>query len=370
MPRPRKLLNGDWQVRWQIAGRKSRKRNFKRKIDADRFATSVEHHMASGDYVDPSNARVIFDKLAWEWFSTTVALRASTRERDRGYLERYVLATFGGWQLAAVDFAATTRWVAELRTRGLAPATVVKAYQILGKVMTFAVKSRYLPRSPCQGVELPKVERTEMRFLSPDEIATLAEAMDPRYSAAVLLGAYAGLRAGELFGLRAERVDVMHRTVDVAEIVTEVKGALVFGPPKTKAGRRQVPIPLLVAEALDRQLAGGGPKERWVFPAPEGGPVRLGLWRRRFWVPATAAAGLEGLRIHDLRHTGVALWVAAKADPVDIARRAGHTSTSVVLDRYGHVNPQRRDAVTDALEEMARAAKPTPMAPVKQIRPQ
>ena len=132
----------------------------------------------------------------------------------------------------------------------------------------------------------------------------------------------------------------MHRTVDVAEIVTEVKGALVFGPPKTKAGRRRLPIPPLVAEALERQLDGGGPKDRWVFPAPEGGPVRLGLWRSRFLVPGDCGfAGLEGLRIHDLRHTGVALWVAAKADPVDIARRAGHTSTYVVLDRYGHVNP-------------------------------
>ncbi len=93
--------------------------------------------------------------------------------------------------MAAVDFTATTKWVAELTARGLAAATVVKAYQIVGKVMTFAVESRYLPSSPCQGVALPRVERTEIRFLSPDEIATLAEAMDPRYSADVLLGAHA-----------------------------------------------------------------------------------------------------------------------------------------------------------------------------------
>jgi integrase len=53
------------------------------------------------------------------------------------------------------------------------------------------------------------------------------------------------------------------------------------------------------------------------------------------WVPATRAAGLQGLRIHDLRHTAVALWIAAGATPKEVAVRAGHTSVSFTLDRYG-----------------------------------
>ena len=53
-------------------------------------------------------------------------------------------------------------------------------------------------------------------------------------------------------------------------------------------------------------------------------------------MPATKAAGLQGLRIHDLRHTAVALWIAAGATPKEVAVRAGHTSVSFTLDRYGH----------------------------------
>ena len=48
-------------------------------------------------------------------------------------------------------------------------------------------------------------------------------------------------------------------------------------------------------------------------------------------------AGLDGLRIHDLRHTAVALWIAAGANPKEVAARAGHTSVSFTLDRYGHL---------------------------------
>ena len=72
--------------------------------------------------------------------------------------------------------------------------------------------------------------------------------------------------------------------------------------------------------------------------------------------PAAAAAGLDGLRPHDLRHTAVALWIAAGASPREIAARAGHTSVVTVLDRYGHLLPELDDRLRDRLDEMFVAA--------------
>ena len=68
------------------------------------------------------------------------------------------------------------------------------------------------------------------------------------------------------------------------------------------------------------------------------------------------AAGIDHLRVHDLRHTAVAFWIAAGASPKEIAVRAGHTSVVTVLDRYGHLLPSTEDHVTDALDEMAVSA--------------
>lgn len=65
-----------------------------------------------------------------------------------------------------------------------------------------------------------KVEREEMRFLTPAEIIALADAIRPLYRTLVLVGAYGGLRIGELAGLRRGRVDLLRGTVTVAEIVT------------------------------------------------------------------------------------------------------------------------------------------------------
>jgi len=145
---------------------------------------------------------------------------------------------------------------------------------------------------------------------------------------------------GELAGLRRRRVDLLHGTVQVAEIVVEVGGVLHIGPPKTRASRRTVGLPRFVAEELADHLADPADPadpEAFVFTAPQGGPLRVTGFRARVWRPATRAAGLDGLRIHDLRHTAVALWIAAGANPKEVAARAGHASVSFTLDRYGHL---------------------------------
>ena len=108
----------------------------------------------------------------------------------------------------------------------------------------------------------------------------------------------------------------IRRPCSASEICVEVPGQMTFGPPKTRAGHRTVPLPQSIAEELGDHLRrlGAGPRDL-VFPAPEGAAVRLSLWRRRIWGPAVEKAGLEPLRIHDMRHTAVALWIAAGASP-------------------------------------------------------
>jgi len=90
-----------------------------------------------------------------------------------------------------------------------------------------------------------------------------------------------------------------------------------------------------------------------VFPAPLGGPLRVTAFRNRVWRPATIAAGLDGFKVHELRHTAVALWIAAGASPKEVAARAGHTSVSFTLDRYGGLfEGHDRGLLRDRLDAM------------------
>jgi integrase len=231
--------------------------------------------------------------------------------------------------------------------------------------MSSAVVAGRIPSNPCDHVPLPKIELDEMRFLAPDEIARLAAEIDVRYRALVLVAAFGGLRIGELAGLRRKRVDAKRSGVHVAEIVVEVRGELIYGPPKTRAGRRFVTLPRSVMQALVTHLETftGPGSEDFVFPSPWGGALRVPAWRRRFWVPGVEMAELAPLTPHELRHTAIALWIASGANPLEVSRRAGHSSTSFTLDRYGHLFPEADQSVADRLELLISDGRKTDEVP-------
>jgi integrase len=247
---------------------------------------------------------------------------------------------------------------------------VQRAYQLPSKVMAAAVDTGMIPRTPCRRVPLPRIDRQEMRFLSPQEVARLAAATRPDYRALILLGAYGGLRIGEMAGLRRGRVDLAQGIVQVVEVVTEPTGKLHLGPPKTRAARRTVGLPQFVVEALAERMSTPGSPEDFVFAGPKGGVLRVSTFRSRFWRPAVNAAGLQGVRIHDLRLTAVALWIAAGANPKEIAARAGHASVSFTLDRYGHLYPEADLTLRERLQAIYAASNDASWPPAAPARPQ
>ncbi|MCC6339060.1 MAG: site-specific integrase, partial [Acidimicrobiia bacterium] len=202
----------------------------------------------------------------------------------------------------------------------------------------------------------------EMRFLTPREVAALADAIDERYRAFVIVGAYCGLRLGELAGLRRHRVDVPGRHLQVVEqLGRDEGGRWVLQPPKTKTSQRSVVLPGVVAEELVHHFDTWAEPERtgFVFTAPEGGHLDPDNFRSRFWAPAVLAAGLGGLRIHDRRHTTASLAIAAGADVKLLQTMLGHASAVMTLDRYGHLFPGRGREVADRLDQIVAASRET-----------
>ena len=351
--RTRRLGNGKpaYLVRYRAADGKERSKQFARRREAEQFSHRVEIDRSQGSLVDPRLGKVTVDEWFARWWPTVTNLRPSTKARDEASFRNHVLVYFGSVPLARVDRTALREWVARLTDSGLAPATVVKAVQVFNKVMRAAVEDKLVTTNPLERLPLPRIEREEMRFLAPAELWRLADAIDGRYRAFVLLAGYSGLRLGELLALRWQHVDIGRRQVTVHETLTDLAGHISFGPPKTPAAVRSVMVTTAVIDALVSHRSQSADHDL-VFTSPDGLPIRATLFRRRFWLPAVTQAGLLPLRIHDLRHTAISLWIAAGAHPKQIAVRAGHTSVSVVLDRYGHLLPQHDDDLMDALEQL------------------
>ena len=354
-------------VRYRMPDGTQRSKQFKRKRDAEGFVNFVEVDRMQGNLIDPRLGRITVAEWYAKWWPTVNNLRRTTKSKDHAHFRTHVLPTFGNVPLAALDRTSLRSWVHSLSdTEGaaLAPATVHRVVQVFNKCVRAAHEDRLIVHNPVEHLPLPRIERKEMRFIGHEELWHLAEVIDPRFRSFVLLGGYGGLRLGEMLALRWGRVDFLRRRVKVVETLTSVAGDLAFGPPKTRAAVRSVPLPRPVCDELARLATPNIDPDELVFRTINGLPIRAELFRRRTWAPATKAAGLAPLRIHDLRHSAVSLWIAEGAHPKRVAVLAGHTSVSVVLDRYGHLYPEHDDELAAALERRMRppAARSAPTA--------
>jgi integrase len=317
-----------------------------------------------GSWPDPRLARTTFSTWVEQWKRMTPELRPTTRALYDYLLRSFLLPTFGDLPLGRIDALAVRTWQADQhRAAKVHTTTIAKAYRLLRRILQTAVEVGYLPRNPCTIKGAGNERPIPVRAATVHQVAKLAEVIDQRYRALVLLAAYGGLRWGELIGLRVRHVDLLHGRVTVEDQITEVNGQLLVGPPKTDAGRRTVTLPAVVVQVLAGHLEQHAEPgvDGHVFPAPDGGTLRRSNFNRRIWQPALTKAGLQGLRVHDLRHTAATLAAAAGATTKELMDRIGHSSPAAAL-RYQHVIEERRSALALALDGFARAGTTEPIA--------
>ena len=184
------------------------------------------------------------------------------------------------------------------------------------------------------------------------------DAAGPERLAAVYLAAFGGLRAGELWALKLDRVNVLAGTVEVVASASEA-GGWHAGPTKT-GKRRTIVVPRFLAVMLGQHVGRYRSPDGYVFAAAEGGPIHHHNFRRRHFVPAIEASGLSGVRFHDLRHTCASLLIAAGRSLQEVKEHLGHSSIRVTSDRYAHLYPEARVAMAEALDALYHEAVTAP----------
>lgn len=342
---------GGWQVRYRDPAGRERARNFGRKTDAERFSVTVETDKIRGMWADPRLAKITVSEWLPTWQASRVHLRPSTRALSESLLRNHVLPYFGDRRLGSVTPTDVQGFVAHLEEKGLAASTVRQCYLQVAGLFSSALDSDIIVRTPCRKINLPEHSKTEMRFLTAEEVSDLACVIDEQYRALVMTAAYAGCRFGELAGLKTHRLDLLRRTLTVTESLSEVRGQVRLAPPKTAAARRQLALPKFLTKELNHHLAIWPPTaEGFVFSSPQGGPLLRRNFRRRTWLPAVRASVDEPMRFHDLRHTHAAMLIAQGEHPKVIQNRLGHSSIKVTLDTYGHLFDGLDEAAAERLD--------------------
>ena len=372
--------NSRWRARYRAPDGRERSRTFDRKTDASvgcgRFIPSSIMRSGSTKRLGRITFSDWVDRYSQDRRSSGRPYRPTTAARDRAVARRWLVPHLGKCELSAITRAAVDDLVADMREH-LAPSTVRTNYGVLRAMMTRAVDTELIGRSPCRGIDMPAARAAEPRFLSVDELHRLADSTPADYRMMIYLGGVVGLRWSEVAGLRVGRVDFLGRSVTVAETLAEVEGRLMFAEPKSACVLPRpsaCPRHWLMAWPSTSPAVGGPSQTSWCSSLPRvshcGRPTSVDACGH----PQSRRPGLDGLTFHGLRHTAAGLMIELGAHPKVIQQRLGHASIRTTMDVYGKVLPEVDDGVTDGLGGLldqagdSSAASPRPQAIASGIR--
>ena len=212
--------------------------------------------------------------------------------------------------------------------------------------------------NPTTGLELPAVEGSRDRIASPSEAAALLAAIPERDRALWATALYVGLRRGELLARRWEDVDLGAGVIHVERSWDAKEG---FVAPKSRAGRRTVPIATVLRDHLVEHKLRSGRHAGLVFGTSYTQPFTPSNVRKRTNA-AWARAGLARIGLHECRHTFASLMIAAGVNAKALSTYMGHSSLTITYDRYGHLMPGNESeaaALLDSyLERVTERASP------------
>lgn len=347
--KPRKA----YQVRWIDAGHKERSKQFSRWKAANAFKTEIEGALLRGTYVDPRAGDITFKVYSEQWQQTRIDHRPKTAARVAHCLHKYAYDRIGSLRLGAARRGDLQSWVSVLvHTDGLAPSTVRAMVAVVSTVFSRAVDDGLIVRNPCVGLSLPELVKVEVVIPTDEQLLAIVAALGvrvPWYRRLVLVAAGSGLRAGELRGLTEDRVDWLRRTIKVDRQLAE--RALVWGPAKSGASYRTVPVAKSVIDVMAEQLAerGRGPGGL-IFTNRSGGCIRQPALNKALSGALGPLGWPVGTGLHLFRHYYASLLIHHGLSVKVVQRRLGHENAQITLNTYGHLWPDTEEDSRTAVE--------------------
>lgn len=243
-------------------------------------------------------------------------------------LRVHIRPKWGKKRLDEITTPDVAKWLGELRQSGKAMATVEKIRIVFNRSFELALRWQTpgVKFNPVRGIPRPRMNNARDRFLSSDDAARLLKAtessLNPQLRNIVGLLLLTGARKRELLDAKWENVKVERK---------------VWFIPDSKTGKpRHVPLSQAALNIIDQLPR--FEKCPWLLPNPKTKKPFTDI--KHPWETARAAAGLDGLHIHDLRHSAASFMVNAGIDLFAVGKVLGHADHQSTM-RYAHLANER-----------------------------
>lgn len=330
-----------WDARVFFKGRQIVQRTFERKADAKRWEADQLAKLHSNGWVDPRRGRILFRDVAEEWQASRGHLAPRSQETTRYLLNRDVLPSIGNRPIGSLTAADISKVLTAMTSRGLSVNTQKRTLSVIRLILDYAIQDGRLSENVARQIPQPKgLTKVEPHWLTADELQALVQAVPECCRPALLALGLIGLRFSEMAALTvrdaAKTAQGWSLRVHRATTESRTSGELIEGPTKNRQSRT-VPVPEALVPYVAQRKREAKPYAP-LFPSPRGGVWRNGNFRRSArWAEVTKALGIEGTRLHDLRHTAASLLIASGADVKSTQLMLGHRSAQMTLDLYGHL---------------------------------
>lgn len=257
-----------------------------------------------------------------------------TRESYRDQIGRLAIPFFGRTPLAKIGPRLLGEFIAHLAAKGLAPASVRRAYAPVKAMLATAYDQELLKRNPAAGVRVVVADNRirQPKRLSASQTRELLAAMPAEHADLAYFLAATGCRISEALAARW------------GDIAPDAAGrpSLTIPKAKTPSGERMIPLSPQTVRQLTRRRAQArdAKDDDAIFPSADGTPLDPHNYRTRVFRPAATRAGLPWATPHKLRHGLASLMAAQGFSPAQIAAHLGHADGGVLaLRTYVHADP-------------------------------
>lgn len=358
-----KRPNGRWRARYRDETGKEHARHFAKKLGpggAQEWLDQQTAKLVNGTHVAPKDAKTTVGEWCDVWLEGYKGNRERTVRQAEVHIAR-IKTAFGNHRLDAVRPSMVRSWCAQLSAEGLAPSYVYALHARLAQIYSDAIHDGLVARSPCSRRTSPSAGKQRPYVATTEQIWALYDAFPEHLRAAVLLGAFVGLRDAEACGLRVSDIDFMRGIV--APAVQYPADDL-----KTETSKTPVPIPQSLALELSAHVAATTRRGEWLL-ANEWGQ-QLAPWTLQRAIRAARSGHVSPLpeghaedcagclvpglpsdfRFHDLRHYLASMLIASGADVKVVQARLRHASAKTTLDTYSHLWPDADESTRAAID--------------------
>ncbi|WP_017795716.1 tyrosine-type recombinase/integrase [Oceanobacillus kimchii] len=347
-----------------LTSKRRRKRKiFKNKKDAEEWISKTKQLYKSQQFI--SDRHLDFSTVKDFYLEESKLHHKPNYYKIQEYtINKHIIPTFKNSIIKKVTPTDIRQYQSKLIDDGLSYKSINNIMIILKKIFDKAIDEQVISTNPCKSVKNLSLDNKQMKFWTPEQFKLFIQLINKdeyMFKVFYTFAYFTGMRCGEILALTWNDIDEFRKEINVYKSLTYINREIIITKPKTKNSIRRISINSKLIELLHdwkQEQQDLFSKYRMkhsndihIFQYKDQAPTK-DIFSRKIRTICERDDKIEAIRLHDFRHSHVALLIHQREDYTTIKERLGHASIKTTIDVYGHLFPNKQRETADRLDDL------------------